>query len=81
MLLRSILGGGVWNGFLMGKMRRDDVKCRCCGDEDGDGHLFRGCFFSPDCSCSWATGYFAASGMRSTDVASVSALAWTASWA
>ena len=44
MLLRSILAGGVWNGFLMGKTRRDDVKCRCCGDEDGDGHLFRGCF-------------------------------------
>ena len=45
MLLRSMLVGGVWNGFLMVKTRKDDVKCRCCGDEDGDGHLFRGCIF------------------------------------
>ena len=39
-LLRAILSGGVWNGFLLGNMRRENVPCRFCGGPDGDGHLF-----------------------------------------
>ena len=38
-LLRSIMVGGVWNGFLS-KVRGQDVPCRFCGAPDGDGHLF-----------------------------------------
>ena len=30
-LLRSILVGGVWNGFLLGKIQGQDVPCRFCG--------------------------------------------------
>ena len=29
-LLRSILVGGVWNGFLLGQVRGQDVPCRFC---------------------------------------------------
>ena len=32
--------GGVWNGFLLGRNRRQPVPCRFCGARDGDGHLF-----------------------------------------
>ena len=39
-LPRSILVGGVWNGFLLGKIRGQDVPCRFCGGRDSDGHLF-----------------------------------------
>ena len=35
-LLRAILVGGVWNGFLLGRMRGEVVPCRFCGVEDGD---------------------------------------------
>ena len=38
--------GGVWNGFLLGKARKEDVPCRFCGKRDGDGHLFWECTFS-----------------------------------
>ena len=31
MLLRAILCGGVWNGFLLGKAEKEDVPCRFCG--------------------------------------------------
>ena len=31
MLLRSILSGGAWNGFLLGKTKEEDVPCRFCG--------------------------------------------------
>ena len=31
MLLRSILCGGVWNGFLLGQAKKDDVPCQFCG--------------------------------------------------
>ena len=44
-LLRAILSGGVWNGFLLGKMRRENVPCRFCGGPDGDGHLFWECSY------------------------------------
>ena len=35
MLLRAILCGGVWNGFLLGKAKKEDVPCRFCGKKDG----------------------------------------------
>ena len=31
MLLRGILSGGVWNGFLVGFVRGEIVPCRFCG--------------------------------------------------
>ena len=37
----------VWNGFLLGKARKEDVPCRFCGKRDGDGHLFGECSFLP----------------------------------
>ena len=45
MLLRAIMCGGVWNGFLLGKAKKEDVPCRFCGKRDGDGHLFWECSF------------------------------------
>ena len=47
MLLRSILSDGVWNGFLLGTARKDEVPCRFCGGKDGDGHLLWECTFPP----------------------------------
>ena len=46
-LLRSILVGGVWNGFLLGQVRGQDVPCRFCGSRDHVGHLFWDCTFPP----------------------------------
>ena len=46
-LLRSILVGGVWNGFLLGKIQGQDVPCRFCGGRGHDGHLFWECTFPP----------------------------------
>ena len=46
-LLRAILCGGAWNGFLLGQARKEDVPCRFCGKRDGDGHLFWECTFLP----------------------------------
>ena len=47
MLLRAILCGfGGWNGFLLGKAKKEDVPCRFCGKRDGDAHLFWECLFS-----------------------------------
>ena len=40
MLLRAILCGGAWNGFLLGQAKKEYVPCRFCGEKDGDGHLF-----------------------------------------
>ena len=34
-LLRSIMVGGVWNGFLLGRVRSQIVPCRFCGAPDG----------------------------------------------
>ena len=45
-LLRSIMVG-VWNGFLLRKVRGQDVPCQFCGAPDGDGHLFWECTFPP----------------------------------
>ena len=46
-LLRSVLVGGVWNGFLFCKVKGQQVPCRFCGGDDGDGHLFWDCTFPP----------------------------------
>ena len=46
-LLRTILVGGVWNGFLLGRVRGQTVPCRFCGAPDNDGHLFWECTFPP----------------------------------
>ena len=46
-LLRSVMVGGVWNGFLLGRVRSQPVPCRFCGGPDGDGHLFWECTFPP----------------------------------
>ena len=47
MLSRSILCGGVWNGFLLEKERDEVVKCRFCGGKDVDGELLWDCTFLP----------------------------------
>ena len=47
MLFRAILSGGVWNGFLFNKVKKDDVPCRFCGAPDNDSHLFEDCTFPP----------------------------------
>ena len=47
MLLRAILCGSVWDGFLQGKAKREDVPCRFCGRRDVDGNLFWECSFPP----------------------------------
>ena len=46
-LLRGVLVGGVWNGFLLVKVRNCHVPCRFCGGDDHDGHLFWDCPFPP----------------------------------
>ena len=46
-LLRNIMVGGVWNGFLLGRVRNQVVPCRFCGAPDGDCHLFWECTFPP----------------------------------
>ena len=46
-LLRSIMVGGVWNGFLLSRVRNQAVPCRFCGVPDHDGHLFWECTFPP----------------------------------
>ena len=46
-LLRSVMVGVVWNGFLQGKVRGQPVPCRFRGAPDGDGHLFWECTFPP----------------------------------
>ena len=46
-LLRAVMVGGVWNGFLLGHARGEIVPCRFCGEADGDGHLFWECSHPP----------------------------------
>ena len=38
-MLRGVLAGGLWNGFLLAEVRGEVVPCRFCGEADGDGHL------------------------------------------
>ena len=40
MLLRVILSGGVWNGFLLRMAENEDIRCRVCNAPDNDGHHF-----------------------------------------
>ena len=44
-LLRCVMVGGVWNGFLLVKIRGEVVSCPFCGGTDGDGHLFWDCLY------------------------------------
>ena len=46
-LLRSVMVGGVWNGFLLGRVRGQPTPCKFCSAPDGDGHLFWECTFPP----------------------------------
>ena len=46
-LLRGTMVGGVWNGFLLGRIRNQVLPCRFCWKPDGDGHLFWDCTFPP----------------------------------
>ena len=46
-LLRCILVGGAWNGFLLSKVKGQPVPCRFCGAPENDGHLFGECTFPP----------------------------------
>ena len=46
-LLRSVMVGEVWNGFLLCRVRNQVVPCRFCGAPDHDGHLFWDCTFPP----------------------------------
>ena len=46
-LLRGVMVGGVWNGFLLDRVRGQPVPCRFCGAPDFDGHLFWECTFPP----------------------------------
>ena len=46
-LLRSTMVGGVWNGFLLGRIRNQVLPCRFCLASDSDGHLFWECPFPP----------------------------------
>ena len=46
-LLRSIMVGGEWNGYLLGKVSGQPVPCRFCGAPDNDGHLHWECTFPP----------------------------------
>ena len=41
-LLRGVLVGGVWNGFLFGRVRGQLVPCWFCGGADGDGFFLGG---------------------------------------
>ena len=50
MLLRAILSGGVWTGFLLSMVKKEDVPCRFFGASDHDGHLFWDCIFLPSLS-------------------------------
>ena len=34
MLSRAIWCGGVWNGFVLGQARKEEVPCRFCGGKD-----------------------------------------------
>ena len=46
-LLRCILVGGAWNGFLLSKVKNHSIPCRFCGAPENDGHLFWECTFPP----------------------------------
>ena len=39
--------GGVRNGFLLERVRGEEVPGRFCGEADRDGHLFLECSYTP----------------------------------
>ena len=44
---------GVWNGFLLGQAKKEEVPCWFCGKRDGDGHLLLECTDAPNI---WTNG-------------------------
>ena len=46
-LLRSVMVGGAWNGFLLRRVRGQPVPCRFCGAPHDDGHRLGECTFPP----------------------------------
>ena len=80
MVLRAILYGRVWNGFLLGKARKEDVPCRFCGKKDGDGHLFWECFSPPFNMCANCLKFAYLMSLLSQQLAKVLTLAWLVAW-
>ena len=46
MLFWVILCGGVWNGFLLCRAKKEDVPCQFCGKKDGRWSLVLGVYLS-----------------------------------
>ena len=80
MLLRAILCGGVWNGFLLGKAKKEDVPCRFSGKRDGDGHLFWECTFSPLKHVRDLPEFAFLMSLDRSNWPRLSALAWLVAW-
>ena len=79
-MLRAILCGGVWNGFLLGKARKEDVPCRFCGKRDGDGHLFWECPFPPPQHVRELPEFAFLMSLNRSKVATMLTLAWLVAW-
>ena len=80
MLLRAILSGGVWNGFLLSKVKKEEVPCRFCGAPDNDGHLFWDCTFPPFVELRNQPEFLPLMRRGSVALAQVSSLAWMVTW-
>ena len=80
MLLRAILSGGVWNGFLLSKVKKEEVPCRFCGAPDNDGHLFWDCTFPPFVELRNQPEFLSTHERGSVALAQVSSLAWMVTW-
>ena len=37
----------MWNGFLLGKAKKEEAPCRFCGQRNGDGDLYWECTLPP----------------------------------
>ena len=75
-LLRAIPSGGVWNGFLLSKAKKE--ACRFCGAPDNDGDLFWDCTFLPSVELRNNPEFLPL--MNRNQLASLPPLAWLASW-
>ena len=82
MLLRAILSGGVWNGFLLSKVKKEDINCRFCNALTMT-VIYSGIalFPSPFCGTSQQSGISSYNEQGSHPLASLLPLAWLASWA
>ena len=80
-LLRSVLLGGVCNGFLLTGVTGQPVPRRFCGAPNHDGHLFWECTFSPLVEIRENPEFHDLMRMDKSSLAQVSALAWVASYA